>query len=416
MLQVEERLALLREMLESVNPNLIMVELDPHFELVRSNAPDYDMWCMYFTYAAPPEGFSEPDHAFPEPAAPWVFTNTLGMTWMSECVLEEGRIQRIIVMGPVFLDDYAPKQIEHRLSRHNLSFSLMQPLMQTVQRMPVVSLHRLFSYGIMLHRCLTGKTCTMADFTYPDLPVTAEPPEEYSREHLGHYRTETEILRIVEEGNVRYNRENLNFLKLSGNIDRKIGGDTEFLRRAKNTVLVFVTLCSRTAIRGGLSPENAFHMCDQYIDLAERAENISKLTEISHKMFDDFVRQVHRVKVSSGSGMSPQIIDACSYITLHAAERIDIHQLALRAGYADYYFSTKFKKETGKSIRDYIMEQKILLAQELLKDTSLKIGDITLRLGFESQSHLSEVFLRQTGMTPSKWRAAQKQQSENAGQ
>lgn len=133
-------------------------------------------------------------------------------------------------------------------------------------------------------------------------------------------------------------------------------------------------------------------------------------------MFDDFVRQVHRVKVSSGSGMSPQIIDACSYITLHAAERIDIHQLALRAGYADYYFSTKFKKETGKSIRDYIMEQKILLAQELLKDTALKIGDITLRLGFESQSHLSEVFLRQTGMTPSKWRAAQKQQSENAGQ
>ena len=83
MLQVEERLALLREMLESVNPNLIMVELDPHFELVRSNAPDYDMWRMYFTYAAPPEGFSEPDHAFPEPAAPWVFTNTLGMTWMS---------------------------------------------------------------------------------------------------------------------------------------------------------------------------------------------------------------------------------------------------------------------------------------------------------------------------------------------
>lgn len=80
MLQVEERLALLREMLESVNPNLIMVELDPHFELVRSNAPDYDMWRMYFTYAAPPEGFSEPDHAFPEPAAPWVFTNTLGMT------------------------------------------------------------------------------------------------------------------------------------------------------------------------------------------------------------------------------------------------------------------------------------------------------------------------------------------------
>lgn len=412
--QVEQRLSLFRELLSSVNPHLVLVELDSHFDMIHSNAPDHDIWSLFFRFVNQP-GYQTEEVVLPNdlfetvavPVAPWVFTNPIGMTWMSECEVTEGRIVRVVVLGPLFLDDFEPKNIEEKLLQHHLSASLIRPFMETVRRMPVISLNRMYEYGLMLHRCLTGKNCTISDFIYPDLALCPG-EEESKREHLGGYMAEAELMRIVEDGNIQYEKEQRSTLSLTGNIDRKIGGDGSYLRQAKNTVIIFITLCSRAAIRGGLSPEIAYHMSDQYVSITEKAENLGKVVEISRKMFDDFVRRVHRVKIHEGSGVSPQISDACNYISLHILDRIDIHSLAARAGYADYYFSAKFKKETGKSVRDYVMEQKLNKAQELLGDTTQDIGDIAMRLGFESHSHLSDVFKRHTGMSPSKWRAAYK--------
>lgn len=412
---VTARLALFRELMESVDPNLTLVELDAGFDLIQTNAPDHELWADSFRLSI--SGVGDPvempknwTRETKEATAPFIFTNPFSMAWMSEYESVEGRVGRIVIFGPVFLDDHAPKQIEMKLLQKGLSFSIIQPFMQTVRRMPVLSLNRLYTYGIMLHRCLTGKTIHIADFIYPELERETFAEENTYQDHTGHFRAESEIMHIVEEGNIRYDTALLSALKLSGDTGRRFGGDAEILRQAKNTVIVFATLCSRAAIRGGLSPEVSYLKCDQYIDEAERRTNLGSIRELSQRMFDDFVRQVHRVKLSAGQGASPQIIDACSYIELHIQEKLDIHMLASRAGYADYYFSNKFKKEIGKSVRDYIMERKVEKIKELLMDSSLKLGDITAMIGFETQSHMGEVFLKHTGLTPNGWRMRQKKE------
>lgn len=399
---ITERLALFRELMESVNPNLTLVELDDGFDLIRTNAEDHVLWANYFLLSTPgisekvdlPRNWTEDTS---EEAAPYVLTTPFSMTYLSELEVSHGRVKRIVIFGPVFLDDQAPRQIEMKLMQRGLSIATLQPFIQTVRKMPVISLNRLYTYGIMLHRCLTGKTCHITDFIYPDLLQKTEDEETFYVDHSGHFQAETEIMRIVEDGNIRYDENVLNALKLSGDIDRRLGGEEDIVRQAKNTVIVFATLCSRAAIRGGLSPEVSYILCDQYILMIEKQSSIGVIREISQKMFDDYVRQVHRVKIRAGQGVSPQIIDTCSYIDLHIQEKIDIHQLAVRAGYADYYFSNKFKREMGKSVRDYIMEMKVQKIKELLMDTSLKLSDITLMMGFETQSHMGEVFLRFTG-------------------
>ncbi len=411
MLDVADRLQLFRELLESVNPNLVLVELDSHYDLLRTNTPNFDLWALFFDLGRERQLIQPVDVLLTEikqEKAPFIFTNKLGMAWMSESLIVDGKIQRIIVLGPVFLDDYSPQKLEDRVRGLGLSFSLAEPFMETIRRTPVISLNRLYEYGIMLHRCLTGKTALVSDFIFPELALDAE-PENLHRQHFGSYMAETEILRIVEEGNIHYARERKNTFSLAGDTSRKLGGETDYLRQAKNTVIIFTTLCSRAAIRGGLAPEVAYHLNDEYVTMIEQAENLAKVNEINRVMFDDFVKRVYRNK-AAGEGVSPQIIETCNYISLHLTERIDIHHLASRLDYADYYFSTKFKKEVGMSVRDYIMEQKLHKAQEMLRDSSVEISEVADRLGFETQSHFSDVFRRKTGLSPSKWRTAAKKQ------
>ncbi len=402
-----ERLALFRELLSSVNPNITIVELDSNFDLITTNAIDHGAWTNFFYYSYSPSEILKPEvlkDFFEEPTGPTVYTNALGMTWLTEYTVNGGKIDRITILGPVFLDDITPKDIEMKLIRRSISFKLIEPFMLSVKMMPVISLRRLYEYGIMLHRCITGRNCSVGDFLFPHIQRSDRGNAEPQLEYRGNYGAETEILRIVEEGNIRYTQNDLGPLRFAGGFDSAFGSKTEYLRGAKNTVIAFIALCSRAAIRGGLSPDNAYYMRDLYTLQAEEAKNLAAVTEINHQMFDDFVRAVHRVKVRQMNGVSPQIADTCTFIAVHITDRLDIHKLAERLGYSDYYFSSKFKKEIGKTVGEYIAEQKIEKAKQLLNDPSLKIGDIAAMLGYESQSHLGRIFLKYAGMTPSDWR------------
>lgn len=408
-MQINERLALFRELLSSVNPNITLVELDGNFDLISTNAADHGAWTTYFLYSLSsadilkPEAIEGISEYLP---GPMINTNVLGMTWMAEYTARDGKIDRVVVLGPVFLDDITQKDIEMKLLRRGISYKVVEPFMISVKMMPVISLRRLYEYGIMLHRCMTGRTCSAGDFIFPQIQRSESEVVEIRREYQGRYTAETEILKIVENGDMLYTQKDLTSLLLAGGYDNETEGGIDYLRRAKNAVITFATICSRTAIKCGLSPDNAFYMCDLYTDQVEGARNLAAINEINHQMFDDFVRTVHRIRVQNMEGISPQIADTCTYILSHITDRFEIHKLAERLGYSDYYFSSKFKKEVGKTVGEYISEQKTEKAKQLLKDQSMQIGDIAAVLGYESQSHFGRIFLKYTEMTPSEWRGS----------
>ena len=55
-------------------------------------------------------------------------------------------------------------------------------------------------------------------------------------------------------------------------------------------------------------------------------------------------------------------------------------------------------------LSDYIMGEKIKLAQELLRDTSQSVGTIASILSFKDSSHFSHCFKRVTGLSPRQYR------------
>jgi two-component system response regulator YesN len=71
------------------------------------------------------------------------------------------------------------------------------------------------------------------------------------------------------------------------------------------------------------------------------------------------------------------------------------------------YVGQKFKKDTGKTFHDYLTDCRILHAKALLSDTSLKIFEISERVGIMNSQYLSKVFKELTGLTPNEYRNQQ---------
>lgn len=69
-----------------------------------------------------------------------------------------------------------------------------------------------------------------------------------------------------------------------------------------------------------------------------------------------------------------------------------------------------FRAHTGVSINDWLQQQRIELAANLLKDTDLSITDIASHVGFESPSHFASIFRQHHSQPPFLWRKQHRRQ------
>ena len=70
--------------------------------------------------------------------------------------------------------------------------------------------------------------------------------------------------------------------------------------------------------------------------------------------------------------------------------------------------SHSFRKELGISPIQYLQRIRIGEAQTLLGSSDLSIRDIALRVGYNSAENMYLAFRKHTGMSPSRYRDAQK--------
>jgi AraC family transcriptional regulator len=79
------------------------------------------------------------------------------------------------------------------------------------------------------------------------------------------------------------------------------------------------------------------------------------------------------------------------------------------------YFSRAFKTSKGVAYSDFVTQQRILRAKQLLLTTADPIAEIALACGFADQSHLTRLFHRDVGVPPRAWRRQYVRGSEATG-
>ena len=103
------------------------------------------------------------------------------------------------------------------------------------------------------------------------------------------------------------------------------------------------------------------------------------------------------------------ILQACNYIASNLGNpNLGLQTVSNSIGLSSSYFSQLFKTEKGIGLINYINEQRILQAQQLLRVSDLKTEDIALQLGFSTASYFGRVFKKSTGLTPSEYRKQNK--------
>ena len=68
------------------------------------------------------------------------------------------------------------------------------------------------------------------------------------------------------------------------------------------------------------------------------------------------------------------------------------------------YMARLFKKQTGRSIVNYITEYRIEKAKELLDNPDIPIGIVAAKVGYGNYSYFSKLFKDITGLTPNEYR------------
>jgi AraC family transcriptional regulator len=101
-----------------------------------------------------------------------------------------------------------------------------------------------------------------------------------------------------------------------------------------------------------------------------------------------------------------QLQQILEYIHAHLERDIKLADLAGAIGISQFHFSHLFKQSIGTSPHQYLIQQRIERAQQLLKQTDRSIVDIAFECGFNSHSHLSKQFRQLTGMTPKSYRSS----------
>ena len=98
--------------------------------------------------------------------------------------------------------------------------------------------------------------------------------------------------------------------------------------------------------------------------------------------------------------------DILDYISWHAQSNLRVSEIASYFGYNEKYLTTFFKKYSGITLKQHILQTKMELAKSALSETTGPISQIAFSLGFSDAHNFSNAFHKVTGLSPSEYRAS----------
>lgn len=98
------------------------------------------------------------------------------------------------------------------------------------------------------------------------------------------------------------------------------------------------------------------------------------------------------------------VYNALKYIEEHYNEKLKLSDVAEKIYVSQWHLSKLLNRQTGQNFSEILNGVRIEKAKELLKDPSLRIGDIADAIGFLDMAHFSRVFKKQTGISANEYR------------
>ncbi len=99
------------------------------------------------------------------------------------------------------------------------------------------------------------------------------------------------------------------------------------------------------------------------------------------------------------------VLSAKEIIEQRYQDPLTLGTLARELSISPYHFHRVFKRLTGTTPADYVLDKRLQVAKEALcTELCRTVTDIAIEVGFRSTSYFSTVFQRETGYSPSDYR------------
>lgn len=140
------------------------------------------------------------------------------------------------------------------------------------------------------------------------------------------------------------------------------------------------------------------HSTDEFLKKLNNGKNAHSLQELR-----DVIRSVTAgFSRETNTTDSKQLVTkkAKNFVEDHLSEALTVNDVASSLFLNADYLSRIFKSETGISLKEYIIRQKMEAAQILLKTTTLPVSIIASKCGYDNFSYFSQVYRKVMGISP----------------
>ncbi len=124
----------------------------------------------------------------------------------------------------------------------------------------------------------------------------------------------------------------------------------------------------------------------------------SLILELLYTLINDSQKRAFRDPIKNSNYKAVE--KAMRFIRENLTATLSLQTVADLAGFSPIHFHNCFKASTGKTVHEYVEEQRINKAANLLVTTDRTLTEIAYECGFSSQSYFSFAFKRRTGQTP----------------
>ena len=214
------------------------------------------------------------------------------------------------------------------------------------------------------------------------------------------YEQELEYFESIKNGDVNFLEEHPAQL-----ITSQEGMGTLSDNPLRNQLYHFIigtSMAARFCVEGGLELDKSYSLSDYYIRTADKLGSAENIAALYQTMVLDFAKRMQAL--NRRHNYPKPVVQSLDYIYNHLHERINVTDIAAYVNLNPSYLSKLFKQECGISISEYISEQRLKAAENMLKYSDYTYSEIASTLMYASQSYFIKIFKKKTGLTPKEYR------------
>ena len=346
----------------------------------------------------------------PEPGVIYRHTDSLHLCFIG-FLLPQLTEPTLFVLGPFLQQPLSTESFLELCERHSIPPTQTASIMEPITALPIVpdgsALYTVLdSLGERIWGAQNYQTVDAShELTLPPTPLHAS---FEARELDGilsnmkvmeqRYAYENEIIRAVSRGQL----QQIDRLISSFSIENFEARTADPLRNFKNYCIIMNTILRKAAEGGGVHPLYLDSTSSSFARQIEQANDTESTSELMPEMFRTYCRLVRK---HSMRNYSPIVQKTIVLIESDLSASLSLEPLARVQGITPGYLATLFKRETGRTVTEYIREPRMRHAEHLLSTTHLQIQTVALHCGIMDVQYFSKLFKRFTGKSPKAYRA-----------